>query len=162
MALGTFIAGAYTMTWNSVALGIQRGEQESPSLEFQAFMEEIRNTDAYGRMLLDGIYLGGDYTFSCFCKEYKAGPIAAMWPFGTFGVAGVIGRLMTDLAQSLVLTSVTGTPAVATPASLTATKTLLAPNFPVKLLYGPTLREVPLRLNLYPIDSSGIKWLTQT
>lgn len=158
-----FMAGAYTITWNSLALGIMRGDEQSPVLEYTALGRAIDNTDRYGRTRIDGIYQGGNWRATYTCEEYKAGPIAAAFPFGAIGVLGVIGRLWSDIAQSLVLTSTAGTPAVATPATLTASKVLLAENFPVRLLFGPILREVPMQQMLLPYTQASTDiWFSQT
>lgn len=160
----TLIAGPYVGTWNSVALGIFAGDGGLPTLEFASTSEPIGNTSAYGKTVIDEIYQGVNPTMSMTCEEYKAGPIAAFWPYhATLWRLGTIGVLMYTLAQALVLTAVTGTSASASPASFTASKTILLPGFATRLVYGPTLRTVPLRFRLYPFDSAGaVVFATQT
>jgi hypothetical protein len=80
---------------------------------------------------------------------------------------GVIGRLDSVLDSSgdpatgsvagdLVLTALTGTPAAGQgtstdgPASLTARVAILAEDFPVRMLFGVGLREIPVRMRFYP------------
>lgn len=90
------------------------------------------------------------------CEEYRSGPISSFWPYhATLWRLGTIGVLLYTLAQSLVLTAVSGTSASASPATFTAAKTILLPSFATRLVYGPTLRTVPLRFRLYPYDSAG-------
>lgn len=158
----TFIAGQYTVTYNGVAMGIMEGDDGVPTIEQTSHGEEIRNTDAYGKSLIDVIYQGADWFAQYMCMEYKAGPISAFWPFGAVGVMGVIGRIEQDLAAALVLTAIAGTPAAASPATLTAAKAILAPGFNTKLLYGPTLRKVPIRQVLLPYVSGSTIWFSQT
>lgn len=158
----TLIAGQYTCTYSGTAMGIMEGDSGVPTIENTNHGEPVNNTDAYGKSTIDGIYQGGDYFAQFMCMEYKAGSIAAFWPFGALGVMGVIARLYYDMAAALVLTAVAGTPAATSPATLTATKSILAMGFNGRLLFGPTLRKVPIRLQLLPFTSSGVKWLTQT
>lgn len=115
-------------------------------------------------MMLDGVYRGTNWFFQTEFMETKAGPVAAAYPWGAFGVQGIVGRLMSDVAASLVLTSTAGTPAVATPATLTATKAILAPGSNPQAQYTSRLRTMPVRLVLLPVDVGGgvIKNFTTT
>ena len=165
MAIGgaVFIAGAYTITWNSLAIGICLGDEQSPVLEYTSLGRPIDNTDRYGRSRIEGIYQGGNWFAQYTALEYKTGPIAVAFPYGAIGVMGTIGRLWSDIAQALVLTSTAGTPAASTPATLTASKVILAENFPVRLLYGPVLRSVPIRQTVLPYTSGASDiWFSQT
>lgn len=162
MALGTFIVGAYTATLNSVALGIT---EEGYNLQWEPKHDTIERSDVYGDMLLDTIYRGTNWFFQAEFLEYKAGPLAAVYPWGSaLGTQGIIGRLGSDVATSLVLTSTTGTPAVATPATLTATKTIIAPGSNPNAMFNSRLRTMPVRLVLLPVDTGAgvIKNFTTT
>jgi hypothetical protein len=158
----TLIAGQYTVTYNGTSCGIMEGDAGVPTIEATNHAEPVNNTDAYGKSMIDAIYQGGDHFASFQCMEYKAGSIAAFWPFGALGVMGVIARLYYDMSSALVLTAVAGTPAANSPATLTASKSIIAPGFNGRLLYGPTLRKVPIRLALLPFSSTGNKWFTST
>lgn len=152
----TLIAGPYTATWNSVALGIFEGDASLPTIERTDVVEDVGNTSAYGRTIIDGVFLGSNWTAQMVCMEYKAGPLAAFAPYhATLGRLGTIGVLIYTLSQALILTAVSGTSAASTPASLTASKSLLLPGFAARLVYGPTIRKVPLRFRLLPYDSAG-------
>jgi hypothetical protein len=154
MALGTFIAGAYTSTHGGVAVGIT---DDGFALQWSAKAQAIEKSDVYGDMMIDGVYRGSNWFLQFECMEYKSGPIAAAFPYGGFGVHGVIGRLMSDVASAMVLTSTAGTPAVATPATLTATKAILAPGFDPNAQFSSRLRTMPVRLLLLPVDiGSGV------
>lgn len=150
-------AGQYTATYGGVALGMFEGDAGVPTLEHLVKSEPVDNTATYGKATLDHIYQGVDYFISMICLEYRAGPLAAFWPWAsTLGQMGIIARLAYDLSAPLVLTTIAGTPAATTgPATLTANKTILTPGFMPRVLFGPTLRKIPLRLQLLPYDSGG-------
>lgn len=152
----TLIAGAYTATFNSVALGVFEGDSGVPTLEHTMASEPVGNTSAYGKTVIDEIFQGANLFIAMTCIEYKAGPLAAFWPYhATLGRMGTIGRLLYDLSSALVLTSTAGTPAATSPATLTASKAILAPGFTPRIVFGPTLRKVPLRFRCFPYDSAG-------
>lgn len=141
------------------------GDSGLPTIEHSSKAEPIANTDAYGKTTIDAIYQGADYFASMTCLEYKAGSTAAWWPFSaTKGVMGVIGRLYYTMSLPLVLTAVAGTPAATSPATLTATRAILAPGFGTRILFGPTVRNVPLRFQLFPYLTGGTTpgWYTET
>lgn len=156
-----FIAGRYSGTYSGADVGITQNGFE---LEQDSDVELLNDTDAVGGTVLDWVYRGGTMFIQFESKAYKSGSIAPFWPYGALGVLGVIGRLASDIAAAMVLTSTAGTPAVASPASLTATKSLLAPNNPARLLFTSKVRNVPVRLQLLAYDSGGgvLKWLTTT
>jgi hypothetical protein len=160
VSLGTFIAGRYSSTYNSVDMGIA---QDGYTIQIEPKEQEINRSDAYGETLIDSVYRGANVYCQLESLEYKAGPINAAYPFGSLGVLGVIARLGSDIASAFVLTSTAGTPAAASPATLTSTKAKLAPNSNVSLLFTSLLRTVPIRLVFYPVDASGtIKHFTTT
>ena len=138
------------------------GDAGLPTIEQASKAEAIANTSRYGKSTIDAIYQGGDFFAQFQCMEYRAGSIAAWWPFGAMGVMGVIGRLYFAMSAPLVFTAVAGTPAAATPATVTAAQAILAPGFNTKLLYGPTLRKVPIRQILLPYTSGSVIWFSQT
>lgn len=168
MALGTFVAGRYSSTWNSGSLGlIEKGYRFS----FQVIKDMIANTDAYAGMVIDAIYQGITNVFvQANSKEWTTTVLAAVTPYSAmvdtgagFLGPGVIGRLDTGIAQALVLTATTGTAAASSPATMTATYSILAENFNVEWLLGPEHRIVPIRFRIYPYDDTGtIKYLTVT
>lgn len=157
MALGSFVAGRYSATLNAVDVGITRDGYE---LRFQGKGERIDKTDVYAQTLIDFVYQGGgDCTLAFQCMEYKAGSMAAFWPWGSLGVvhttAAPVARLASDVATALVLTSTANTPAAAAPATLTGSKAILSPDFPVAVLFDSRLRVTPVQLTLLPTLSGG-------
>jgi hypothetical protein len=152
----TLVCGPYTATYGGVALGIFEGDGGLPTLEQQYAAEPVANTSAWGKVPIDDVYQGPTPSYAFTCLEYKAGPLAAFWPYhATLGRLGTIGVLMYSLASALVFTAVAGTSAAASPATQTLSKTVLMPGFSSRLVYGPTLRKVPLRFRVYPYDSGG-------
>lgn len=153
----SIIAGAYTATWNGVALGIFEGDSGLPTLSHQIMAQNIDNTSLYGRALIDAVFQGMAVSFQMVCMEYKAGTVAAAFPQNAvMGRMGTVGRLhYASLAAALVMTAVAGTPAAASPATLTAPKTCLAPGVDVSLAFGPVVRTVPLRLVSFLADVGG-------
>lgn len=162
VAIATFIAGAYTGTYNSVALGIT---EEGYDLQWEPKSQVIEKSDVYGEMLLDMVYAGTNYFIQTEFMEYKAGPLSVVFPWSSgIGVQGVIGRLASALAFPLVLTSTAATTAAATPATLTASLAILAPGSNPHAQFVSRLRTLPVRMVLLPSDSGGavIKSLTTT
>ncbi len=158
------IAGPYTATYNGVALGVFEGDAGLPTLERTDSEEAIGNTSAYGKAVIDGIFLGSNWTAQFTCIEYKAGPLSAFAPYhATLGAMGTVGVLLYSLSKALIFTAVAGTSASATPTTLTSLNTLLLPGFSARLMYGPTLRKVPLRLRLFPyLVGNVVSHFTQT
>lgn len=146
---GTILGGQYTVTWNGVALGLMQGDEGVPTIVTRASARMVENTDGYGDGQLGGHYRGVRGRAMMRCLEYTAGVIAAMHPWGTDGAAGVVGRDLYDLAQSLVLTRVVGQSASLVPATVTALKALQAPDADVTQKYGPLVREAPLEFVLF-------------
>jgi hypothetical protein len=153
MALGTFIAGAFTGTLNSVALGIT---EDGYDLQWEPKNEAIERSDVYADMLIDMVYRGVNWFVQGEFMEDKAGPRAATHPWGaSLGLPGTVARLASDVATSLVLTSTPLTPAASTPATLTAPKTILAPGFNPHAVFTSRLRTFPFRLAMLLYDSGA-------
>lgn len=161
MALDTFIAGRYSGAYDSVDVGITRDGFE---LQQNNVTEAIDETDAYGGSLIDFIYRGGNVFIQFTSKAYKAGSITPFWPWAStlgkmLGSSSPIGRLASAIAKAMVLSSTANTPAAASPASLTGSLSILAPNFDGRLMFNSKLREVPIRLQLLPYESgSDVQW----
>lgn len=157
------IAGQYTVSYNGTSVGIFQGEQGYPSILFIPQSKPINRSDAYAWLKIDGLRMGEDYQFEGVLMEYLKG-IAALFPYGVFGRQGVRGTLKYSLAQALVLTAIGGTSASTSPATITASKAILADGHQAKLVYGPDVRIVPVKMDLLPYDqgSGNIGNFTQT
>lgn len=161
MALGDFAPGYYDMTWNGNGTGlvkdVRRLRRRSRAAPITA--------DKYGDSMIDGVYRGGDCFLLCTFIEWTPAIRALLWPYDSdFGVMGQCGRLLTDLAKALVLTAEAGSPAAAEgPASITAAKSILAPENDVEILLGNESRDVPVLLQLFPYqDASQLRWFSTT
>lgn len=144
----SFISGAYNVTYNASTLG-----QIENGITLEAIIHgEVIRGDYLSQSIQDAVYQGGDLYFNMILLEYNAAAAkSAFWPMdATLGTVGTVGKLFSSFAKALVLTAVANTPAVASPASLTAPKTVLAPGYPINLLFAPALRRVPLRLLVLP------------
>lgn len=150
-------AGEYTCTYGGISLGIFEGDAGVPTLEHMTKSEPVGNTSAYGKMVIDEIYQGADWFLSMTCIEWDDGPKTALWPYdAVLGHAGVIGRLLFDLSDAIVMTAIAGTPAASLgPATVTASNAIILPGYVPRILFGPTLRKVPLRFRLFPYLVSG-------
>lgn len=154
MAIATFIDGAYTGTFNSVDLGIT---EDGYDLQSEPKSEVINKSDVYGDAMLDSIHRGVDWFVQTEFMEYKAGPLS-VWAFwqSAIGVQGVVGKLASQLAFPLVLTATAGTPAAATPATLTGLLACLAPGSNPHAQFTSRLRTIPVRMQLLPSVVSAV------
>ena len=169
------ITGPYYGSYNGTYIG---ATEDGFELEHTLYSEPVRG-DNLGDSIQDEIHRGCDVYVNFTLIEYNKGRAASAaasgskidWTQAAPGVNGVIGDVISDTAASLVLTALSNTPAADSPASITFTKSALARNFPVRVLFASRLRRLPLRLISYP-DGSGsgqsqsyneaIKWYTTT
>lgn len=158
----SFIAGPYTGTYNGLALG---QFEDGAELEFVHYDEEVRG-DNFAQAVQELITRGVDAFLNATLLEYNAAALAAasslMWPtHATFGRIGQVGRVSTSaiggatIAKTAVLTNLPGTTATANPTTLTLALCRLPPGFPIRLLFAPRLRRVPIRLQALP-DINGV------
>lgn len=179
MPLITVIAGRYAGTYQPAAANGASGagglaanlgilSDDGFELSWSTHAQEVRDTDAYGRTLLQTVYQGADWRLRCRCKEYASGNMNAAWPWGITGGLltpkhGVTARLGSDVAGAVVLTSTTGTPAAASPATLTASTAILTPATMHGLSFTSRVREVPIEWSLLPYTATGNEvWFTVT
>jgi hypothetical protein len=163
----TFIAGPYTATYNPalgggapVSLGIS---EDGFELESTYYADLIRG-DNLGESIQDGVYRGKDCYLSCVLEEVNLDGVNRVFnPFidcdaiSDLSELGQVGRLLTNLAGSLVLTAVAGTTAATVPATLTASKAIIAPGFPIRQVLATRHRKMPLRFLLLPYtDGSDV------
>lgn len=158
-----FVAGRYSATYAAADVGMTR---EGYTVAQESKNEVIEQSDQFGESVLDMIYRGGAMRCRFESKTYKAGATAPFWPWGAIGTlstaAAPIGRSAYDTAASFVLTATAATPAAAAPATLTASKSILAPGSR-DLLFDSRLRHVPIELIFLPTLSAGTTtWVALT
>ncbi len=151
-----FAAGRYGMTYNAVDVGLTK---EGAMMDLQSSLQLVNQTDLYGETVIDGFYRGANCFLQFTCLRWMAGSRTPFWPWGALGQVFtstiVAGVLVSNTASALVMTAQTGSPAATEgPATLTASKSLLAENFNSQLMFDSRLREIPIRLRLYPYTSS--------
>lgn len=158
----SFIAGGYTVTLGGSTVG---QIQDGIMLEQTLNGEPVRG-DTFGDTIQDFVFRGGDVFMNMVLLEYDATSAkTAFWPWSTtWGriTSGIVGKLGTAMAAALVLTAVAGTSAATAPATLTANKAILAPGFPVQMLFAPRLRSIPIRLQLLPYNATNDQFFVLT
>lgn len=174
MALITVCAGAYVGSYaartglgtaatqsSPVLIGVTRSGY---TLSWAVHSHEIRKTISYRLALIEGIYMGADWSVQFTAREaLYAGVLRMMWPWGALD-----SELMTtiypvrmgspaayfDRAGALVLTSTSATPAEASPATFTASKALPIPIGQGQMTFDSTARELSLSAKLLPYEVS--------
>lgn len=143
-----FIAGRYVAQYGGVALG---QTAEGIRLSHKFFTREIKG-DAGAETVQDEINRGCEVMLDMRLIEADLAAVkAAIWPWAaTYLDMGVMGALAvgSNKAKTITLTAVAGTTAV--PASITFPLCMLAGGFPVDTLFGPDLREYPMRMRVFP------------
>ena len=150
----SFIAGRYNVTLGGSTVGQLA---DGIRLEHTVYKEDIRG-DNFMQQIQDALFHGQDMSAAYELIEYNATSArAAFWPYGSgyLNQSVVIATLDTANAGQLILTALAGTPAAATPASMTFPLAILQKNFPLGILFSPRLRRVPIRQQLYS-NSSGV------
>lgn len=148
----SFIAGRYTVSYDAGAVGqIEAGI----TLEHAVFKQLITG-DNFAQTPQDGIFQGMEVFAQFALLEYNAAKAAAaLWPYGStyLTMDTVIGTLdVTVNAKTLLLTALAGTPAAATPATITMNEAVLQEGFVSSIIFDPNLRTVPLRMRIYPVN----------
>ena len=125
------------------------------------FKERIRQTDQFARSTIDGVYQGLDTTIDGIATEWKSGTLQALAAYTPITATGstslllsTIGRLDSDVAGSLVLTSTAGTPAAAAPATLTAALTIISEKT-LEWILSSEHRKIPFQWQILPHDAGG-------
>ena len=181
----TAITGPYHGSWSGEYLG---ATEDGFEVEHTFYSEPVRG-DNLGDSIQDEILRGADVYVNFTLIEYGKAAIvegggastgSIHWPTAASGFngagdgkVGVIGDVLSDYGDSLVLTALANTPAAASPASVTFPGAVLARNFPVRVLYASRLRRIPMRMIALPTGVSGasgsavnyneaISWYTTT
>ena len=161
MALFTIIAGPYTATWSAVSTGTT---EDGFRVRHQVSKLLITG-DAHGDSVIDGVYRGGNVFISFTGLEYNS-LIAIFNPYGAIGIQGQVGRLDfgSSISKPMILTAVAGTTAVADPATLTASESIISENSASDIQYASRNRTVAIEMRciLYDTGGAAIGWFTTT
>jgi hypothetical protein len=175
MAVGTFMAGRYSATYDppggtaAADMGLTEGGW---TISVRYTKDLIQETDAFGAMTVDGIYRGvADVMLTGNLIEWIAGALRALHPYGAadhpisgagYMGPGVIARLDSAIAGAIILTSTASTPAAAAPASLTATYCIIENGHDIQMNLDSKLRKMPGRWRLLPYLDTVYKFYTVT
>lgn len=144
-----YIAGAYSATYEGAAIGqIEDGFE----IEYGQVVQDIMS-DMF-RAREDGVFQGIEYLVRFVLLEPTvAGVNRLIWPWSsTVGQTGVVGRLLTSMADPLVLTACAGT--TASPASLTFTRAVIWTDR-VTSKFASELRKVPVTVAVLPVPAAA-------
>lgn len=171
----TFIAGAYTATYDDVTIGTTDG---GFTLRYLV-NKQLITPDSLGAIPQDAVYQGKEMfvLMNLIQSTDTSGtvlpkPKLAFWPYATtgsgatlagdWGTPGVIGRtdVGSSIVQELVLTATAGTPAASSPASVTFPRAIVAEDVPIRIpLQSSAIRNYEITMRIYP-DSSGVFFTT--
>jgi len=159
-----FIAGAYTAAYGVALAEIAIGQIEA-GFTLEHFVNKRQVTgDVEADTSQDAVFQGHEFFLEFILMEYDVpGAVDIFWPYDpTYGTQGQVGRLdigatlpALPIAQSLVLTAVAGTTAKALAAEdvWTFPRAILAEDFPVRVSFAPDLRDIRIRMRIYPVAS---------
>lgn len=152
------VSGAYYGAYGGTYVGITEDGYE---IEQTTYAEQIRG-DNLGDSIQDEIYRGCDVFVNFVLIEYAAAVAATSGSDSTpifhphddtngqIGKPGVLRGAFS--AGPLVLTEYSAD-TTSVPTTMTFTKSVLASNFPVRLLLANRLKRVPMRMQAFPILS---------
>ncbi len=151
----TFIAGPFAVEYGAA---VSVGQARDLTIEWFENGQPILG-DNFGLEIQDEVLQGIEVFVELTLLEFDITVARELyWPFhGTFGTGPVIGSLTSTIAyKSLILTAAAGTTAFALSNEnvWTFPLTKLAKGFPVRILKQPVLRDVVLRLRVYPNSSN--------
>lgn len=166
--LAAVIAGGYTSTYNSVAMGQQ---EDGFTLRLSFAKEEVRS-NTYGDSVIEAVYRGGNcYLQGIFVERASVLKVAAACPFNPYasavGAMGLVGRLDWGLSQSVVLTAIGSLATAGTNgiASLTAANSVIDQNLSTEVKMANRASFLNLTFRLYPAGTNGgsdAAWFTVT
>jgi hypothetical protein len=152
------IAGAYTGTWNALAIGnIGLGGYK---LRFNYSRKDVF-FDAVGNVPVDSLFTGFNMFVDFVLMQYNKEAVETMtWPWGVRGTTPAAGYSIWDRARPLVLTACEQDDTV-NPKSITFIKTIIAPDYDQIHNYsGTEERMIPMRLIVLPVKYSGTGYAT--
>ncbi len=137
--------------------GSDIGDTEGLPQEQTTYHAQLVRSTRFGDAVLDFITRGGTCFMVLNIKEWTAATKATWHPFSaTLGLTGLAGRMGSDIAGSLILTAIAGTPAATFgPVTRTYAKAVYAPEFNREIGFGAEERNIPLTLICLPTEVSA-------
>jgi len=170
----TFIAGAYTVQADITggSTDVTVGQIESGITLEWVTNKQLVTGDNQGDTPQDAVFQGKELFVGFTLMETELLRARLLyWPYstvgsgatleGVYGTQGILGRLdvASVITQKLTFTAIAGTTAAASPTTLTIPRAIIAEDVPVRIKFGPVLRDVTLRMRAYP-DSAGVFFTT--
>ena len=149
------VSGAYFANYGGEYVGITEDGYE---LEQTTFAEPIRG-DNLGDSIQDEVYRGTDVFLNFVLIEYNQAVAASGGTDDTpifhphddvLGLLGKPGVLRGSFSGSGLALTRYSADTTATAVTLTLTKSVLASNFPVRLLMANRLKKIPMRMQAFP------------
>lgn len=175
MALGSFVAGRYVASYDppGAATAADLGITQDGWQLFLSYAKQlVQTTDAYGDTVIEAIGRGiSNCRLDALALEWKVGVLTALFPYQTTppGITGAgvielgtIGTLDSAKGGILILTATAGTPAAASPATVTATQAAIRENNDIQIAFDSRLRTIPLSFRVFPYLDSVVKFVTLT
>ncbi len=153
------ISGPYTATLGGSSIGMT---EEGFRLQVSLHQENVM-ADDFGDAPIDAVQRGVTYRVQLISIEYDLIKAAMQRQINALGESKThVGKLLTGLAQSLVLTAVAGTPADAAGMlkTLTATKAILVSD--IEVLLAAKCRKGPVTFQLFPDPAVSNKAFVST
>lgn len=166
MALLSAVAGRYSATYDPPGVGAAADmgvTEDGWEIGVKVAKEVINESDEFGGMVAEAIYRGlADCTLTATGLEYIQGLLNAALPYSqvtisgaTFLGPGLVGRLDSDVAGAVILTSTASTPAAAKPATATATLAVWHESMEAVIRMNSKLRKLPGKWRIMPWDDAG-------
>lgn len=150
----TFVAGAYTATWNAASIG---ATENGFTVENENHIQPI-TIDEFGDSIVDGVNQGTSVTVRLDFVEYTLIKVAMTASHVIGAPKTNVGKTMVSLAQPLVLTPVAGTPAATDGGTWTFHKCVVEGN--VDVLLSSKHRKGPITFRCYPDSGNSNKTYT--
>lgn len=176
MALGEFVAGAFSATFDPPGLPIATDlgiTTDGWEIAATHAAQVINQSDAFGDTVIELIHRGLSSVFINFeAMEWQNILMQAAFPYlatpmvisgATFLDLGIIGSLGSGKGGVLVLSDTAGTPAENKPATLTVTNAIIRENHELRWALTSKLRVLPMSFRAMPYDDVGvIKFMSAT
>jgi len=172
MATNLFIAGPYTGTHGVSGTPLDIGMTEDGfNIRFRVEKQVIAQSAIYGDCILDAVYRGGNCALSYLSMEFNKSMLNGFaWYQNAVGVAnqgkmGTVGTMDVASSKALytILTSVSGTTAASSPATLTNIQSALIEGHELNWSMTSRLKTQPIMARLYPYTASSIEvWYAVT